>query len=434
MSGPIHTLKTYLSTGALQVAKWLTVVLAACSSGCGASSAALPDSGAHQEAVPTASNQTRVPAGPPGTAALPAIEIRDEEIRLDGRVVGSVKSIVEVGRLTKIDELFVSLRSRRDGAVDGGASVGGECVVDSEGAVPWLVVESVVRTAAFAGYPRAWMRAGAGWVRIRTPVPGPPGAPLPELRSPLELGIDVRTGEVEAAVLESTAIAASESSGGGFERTIVKRDVFSAARAPKQLPELAAAARGQKAPPCFDPLWFHAAPTARLDDIASLLSSLARYQRSDGDPRGAIEVTLARAIPQAGRFTSPPGSPRRVRLEATEVSGRLAPVIIQQTVRASFGEMRKCYEDGLRRDPNLAGRISVRFVIDQEGKVSAVGEGEAPVTPELAGSPPRAAASPPLPDRAVVACVLAAFEKLTFPKPEGGIVTVVYPIQFSPGS
>jgi hypothetical protein len=38
-----------------------------------------------------------------------------------------------------------------------------------------------------------------------------------------------------------------------------------------------------------------------------------------------------------------------------------------------------------------------------------------------------------MPDPEVTRCVLAAFAPLRFPQPENGIVTVVYPIHFSPG-
>jgi hypothetical protein len=38
-----------------------------------------------------------------------------------------------------------------------------------------------------------------------------------------------------------------------------------------------------------------------------------------------------------------------------------------------------------------------------------------------------------LPDAQVVSCVLDAFNKLEFPPPQDGIVTVVYPILFAPG-
>jgi hypothetical protein len=108
--------------------------------------------------------------------------------------------------------------------------------------------------------------------------------------------------------------------------------------------------------------------------------------------------------------------PPQVRMGATTVSGRLPPEVIQRIVRQNFGRFRLCYENGLRANPNLAGRVSVRFVIDRNGAVSSVGNG---------GSD--------LPDSAVVSCVVRSFSGLSFPQPEGGIVTVVYPISFAPG-
>jgi hypothetical protein len=57
----------------------------------------------------------------------------------------------------------------------------------------------------------------------------------------------------------------------------------------------------------------------------------------------------------------------------------------------------------------------VRFVIDRRGNVSS------------AKSDP----STRLSDAGVVACVVHAFSNMAFPEPEGGIVTVLYPISFS---
>jgi len=108
--------------------------------------------------------------------------------------------------------------------------------------------------------------------------------------------------------------------------------------------------------------------------------------------------------------------PPQVRMGATSVSGRLPPEVIQRIVRQNFGRFRLCYENGLRNNPNLQGRVAVRFVIGRDGAVSNVGNG---------GSD--------LPDSGVVSCVIRAFYGLSFPQPEGGIVTVVYPIMFSPG-
>ncbi len=109
-------------------------------------------------------------------------------------------------------------------------------------------------------------------------------------------------------------------------------------------------------------------------------------------------------------------SPPIVRTPSTSVSGRLPAEVVQRIVRQRFGSFRACYETGLRKNPTLAGRVAVRFAIDATGTVASVSN---------AGSD--------LPDAGVVSCVTGAFRGLSFPAPESGIVTVVYPIHFSPG-
>jgi hypothetical protein len=108
--------------------------------------------------------------------------------------------------------------------------------------------------------------------------------------------------------------------------------------------------------------------------------------------------------------------PPQVRMGATQVSGRLPPEIIQRIVRQNFGRFRGCYEQGLRANANLQGRVSVRFLIDLDGSVIQAANG---------GSD--------LPDTATVDCIVRAFTGLSFPQPEGGRITVVYPLVFSPG-
>lgn len=99
-----------------------------------------------------------------------------------------------------------------------------------------------------------------------------------------------------------------------------------------------------------------------------------------------------------------------------DVSGVLPSELVQRVVRQNFGRFRGCYEDGLRRNPSLTGRVTARFVIDRTGAVTLAQNG---------GSD--------LPDSSVVSCVLSAFYGLSFPAPDNGIVRVSYPILFSVG-
>ena len=105
-----------------------------------------------------------------------------------------------------------------------------------------------------------------------------------------------------------------------------------------------------------------------------------------------------------------------VRPQGVTTSGRLPAEIIQRTVRQNFGRFRFCYEQALRQNPNLQGRVAVRFVIGRDGSVSQVSNG---------GSD--------LPDQNAVSCVVRSFYGMSFPSPENGIVTVTYPILFQPG-
>ncbi len=105
-----------------------------------------------------------------------------------------------------------------------------------------------------------------------------------------------------------------------------------------------------------------------------------------------------------------------VREGAITVNGRLPPEVIQRIVRQNFGRFRLCYTEGLRANASLQGRVSVKFVIDRSGSVSFSAD---------AGSD--------LPDANVVGCIVRGFENLSFPQPEGGIVTVVFPLMFNPG-
>jgi len=113
---------------------------------------------------------------------------------------------------------------------------------------------------------------------------------------------------------------------------------------------------------------------------------------------------------QGGHTPGPP----IIRSGSTTVPGRLPPEAIQRVVRQNFGRFRLCYQRGLRADPSLEGRVVVKFVIGRDGAVSAASD---------AGSD----MAEPVRD-----CVVRRFLDLAFPQPENGVVTVVYPLVFTP--
>ncbi len=111
-----------------------------------------------------------------------------------------------------------------------------------------------------------------------------------------------------------------------------------------------------------------------------------------------------------------PRGPRLTLVGTSVTSGHLPPEVIQRVVRQNYGRFRACYENGLRGNPNLTGRVTARFIIGRDGAVTNAANG---------GSD--------LPDSKVVSCVLSQFYGISFPSPENGIVTVSYPIMFTPG-
>ena len=99
-----------------------------------------------------------------------------------------------------------------------------------------------------------------------------------------------------------------------------------------------------------------------------------------------------------------------------KTEGRLDPAVIQATIREHYGAVRRCFELGLVRDPELGGRVLIRFVITESGDVKDATDGGSDV-----------------PDAQVVGCIAREFSRLKFPRPDGGRVTVVYPLMLEPG-
>jgi hypothetical protein len=146
--------------------------------------------------------------------------------------------------------------------------------------------------------------------------------------------------------------------------------------------------------------------------------------------RGAIDggITVAAGSPPAappapkGITGHYPGYARQPTLKVTfgtlTVQGSLDPAIIQRILRQQMGRFKYCYQQALTRNPALAGKVLVNFVIGQSGDVLA-----ATVANDTMGDP------------SVSQCAAQGVRNLSFPQPSGGgIVTVAAPLTFAEDS
>ncbi|KIG16627.1 hypothetical protein DB30_04246 [Enhygromyxa salina] len=128
---------------------------------------------------------------------------------------------------------------------------------------------------------------------------------------------------------------------------------------------------------------------------------------------GGDVISSGSSTPGATRST---GSLPRVVVEPPRVGGPLDKDVIRRIVRAHMNEVSSCYNAGLAKNPSLAGRVVVDFVVDGQGLVST-----AKVSDTTLG------------DATVGQCIAQAVKRWKFPKPRGGgLVTVSYPFVLAP--
>jgi outer membrane biosynthesis protein TonB len=102
-----------------------------------------------------------------------------------------------------------------------------------------------------------------------------------------------------------------------------------------------------------------------------------------------------------------------VKSEAPAVDGELDPSLVSKEVRTRIGAIKGCYERSLKRNPNLSGKIKVRWTITAAGTVSGVD-----IEEDSMG------------DSEVASCIKGLVGRWRFPAPSGGSVDVVYPFVF----
>ncbi|HEY1959883.1 MAG TPA: AgmX/PglI C-terminal domain-containing protein [Polyangiaceae bacterium] len=164
------------------------------------------------------------------------------------------------------------------------------------------------------------------------------------------------------------------------------------------------------------------APAVEASCLTSLAAAGEKLAKSleRGGPSNANRMALQKQLDACDASLEPAiaavGDPVPKHEPDASWFGSLPPAEIQRVVRGHFGRFKLCYQDGLRRDPSLAGRVSTNYIIDTDGSVLGARADDST-----------------LPDAAVIECVVRAFDSIRFPPPQGGYVTVVYPVIFSPG-
>jgi hypothetical protein len=157
------------------------------------------------------------------------------------------------------------------------------------------------------------------------------------------------------------------------------------------------------------------APSASASTIASV--EIAPEPIASAAPSidvGGVIGHQAGYAPERFMIGRPMKTPA-VRMGTITVNGRLPMEVVRRVARQGLGRFRACYEEGLRRNPSLQGRVTTKYVIGRDGNVVVAQDG---------GSD--------LPDANVVQCIIQTFKTLNYPKPELGIATVAVPITFSP--
>ena len=99
------------------------------------------------------------------------------------------------------------------------------------------------------------------------------------------------------------------------------------------------------------------------------------------------------------------------------VSGYLSPEQIMRVVRRNQAAVRYCYENELQRQPNLHGRIEIRWRITRSGTVSSASVG-----------------STTMRNARVEGCIVRQVRNWRFDQPDGGEVDVNFPFIFGSGA
>jgi hypothetical protein len=96
-----------------------------------------------------------------------------------------------------------------------------------------------------------------------------------------------------------------------------------------------------------------------------------------------------------------------------DVDGSLDPSVIVKEIRSRIGAVKACYEAGLKRNPSIGGKVTLRFEVSTVGKVTSA---------EIENDTMK--------DDEVTGCIRTRVLSWRFPAPAGGSAQFSYPFIF----
>jgi hypothetical protein len=154
--------------------------------------------------------------------------------------------------------------------------------------------------------------------------------------------------------------------------------------------------------------------TARSAAVRAQQCVSLAMERARVPPFDAVRADARWEVAVGGGGASDAGTSTPAVAPPAEVMGEVDAAAVLAVLRAERAEARRCYEDALRGDARLRGRVEVRFTLSVDGRVT------------------HAVASGPPGFRAVGHCIVGHLRGLQWPAARGGSVDFVFPYAFAP--
>jgi hypothetical protein len=139
------------------------------------------------------------------------------------------------------------------------------------------------------------------------------------------------------------------------------------------------------------------------------------------DAAGKMDVyscDAARTLESPQTAPPPTSGTAGVRVSATpQIIGPLEEAELAKAVADVTPALDDCYTKALAKAPSLAGRLAAKIEVDPDGKVTKAGPAELTVA-----------------DPEAVGCILQGLRALKLPKNPGPLVSILIPLELSPGS